>query len=1277
MDDGNDGKLDRGGAVYIDDFEGSASSFDLRTPANNWVLASVPQNDRRNNNPFFPESQFIDSTISGVNRALLNWYRIDQSRGAVGGDTDDYTVAIRQQEVFPNLQLEQGRLGTLQSLDLTYYPNERGPYNFEHPGGTPYSAGMDEDGKLLKPETRWAGIMRSINNNDFEAANIEFVEMWILNPFMERNDGSEFEGRVTSSGDLYLNLGNISEDILRDSRRFFENGLYENSRPDVTEWGRIPRTQAITTAFDNDPDVRARQDVGLDGLNDTDERDHFEEELNRFRNEPTPNGGRLTDVAFDNIFEDPSNDNFVFFRDPRFDTDPPAPVLERYKKFNGPEGNSQSPPGNSNLLTSGTNVPDTEDLNKDNTLNETESYFQYHIPLIKVKEDGTVAGPNDIGPGFLQFNDFVTDSIQGPIPREAGRQRRVWYRIKIPLNQYNKAIGGIQDFRSIRFIRMYLKNFNEPTTVRFGRLELVRNQWRRYRRNLVNGGPATTIEGADPTLFDVNAVNIEENSRRTPFNYVLPPGIQREQSISSISNILQNEQSLSLDVCNLPDGDARAIYKILNLDMRTFNRLRMFVHAESMDDIPPGKLTMFMRLGSDFEKNYYEYEIPITLSDPEVVAQLAAFSEEYIAEVWKRENSFDFAFDLLKDVKVQRNSSGTPLSQLFETTDPNNPNNLVRVRGNPNLGLVKGVMIGIRNKEDDGLPLCAEMWINELRVNGFDERGGTAALARLDMQLADFGSLTLSGNYSSIGWGSLDQKLAGRQREEILQYDVAGSVELGKFFPENSGIRIPMYAQYSKVQRSPEFDPYDYDIPLKEKLAAEPDRAKRDSIRSQAADVTEIKSINFTNVRKERTNSERAPMPWDVSNFSFTYAYSQTDRQTPLIESDKLDQHRGAVDYTYSLRPNFITPFKKLSKNKHLRLITDFNFNPVPNSFSFSTQVDRQKQTTKYRFAGDDVQFNTFFDKRFNWDRTYDLNWDFSKGIKFNYSALNNAVIDELTNLDEEGNLVPLQERKDFIWGNVRNLGRTRNYSHNFNVNYTAPFKQIPLLDWINLKAQYSATYDWNTNALWDLKNRTVTDTLGNVIQNSQNRQVNLDLNFDKLYDKSKYLAKINKPRRGKSKSKSGKTRSSRREPASRDPDEADKDGKDKKGKDKKEKKKKNREPSQLERIAIRPLMLMRKARLSYAETFRTVVPGFTPRSRLLGMSEGFEAPGWAFIAGLQPDISPGGWLDEAADRGWITDNVFQNQQVVQNYTQSFDAKFTIEPFKDFRIDVDANRSFT
>jgi cell surface protein SprA len=137
--------------------------------------------------------------------------------------------------------------------------------------------------------------------------------------------------------------------------------------------------------------------------------------------------------------------------------------------------------------------------------------------------------------------------------------------------------------------------------------------------------------------------------------------------------------------------------------------------------------------------------------------------------------------------------------------------------------------------------------------------------------------------------------------------------------------------------------------------------------------------------------------------------------------------------------------------------------------------------------------------------------------------------------------------------------------------------------------------------------------------------------------------------------------------------DPADKGkGKGKDGKSSKDKE--DRQPSMAERIALRPLMLVRKARFNYTENFSTIVPGFTPDTKLMGLSEGFSAPGWEFVAGVQPTSS---WLDEAGRNGWITHRPELNQQVSRNYTQNFDAGVTIEPFQDFRVEVTATRQYT
>ncbi len=1209
--------------VYIDDFEGSASRIDLRTPANAWVLASTPKNEN------FPEASLVDDLDYGKNRAKINWYRIDNGLRRDAGSLGPYERSVRQEEVFPNRQLQPGENTTIQTFDLTYYPDERGPYNFDVEA-TDYSAGMNPNGSLRDPKSRWGGIMRSLTTTDFEAANIEFVEFWMLSPYLDGNPTPEGEG-----GNLYINLGEVSEDILKDSRQFFENTLPKpddlETPVDVTEWGRIARSSPITNAFDNDEATRASQDVGLDGLSTEQELDIFSGYLDRIEAEHGTNND-----AYRNAELDPSNDDYLYYNDESFSDD--ISILNRYRQYNNPENNSQPPAGNT--LSAATNNPDSEDINRDNSLNREEAYFQYKVPLQR-DGDGVV------------ISEFVTDTVN--------TANGTWYQYKIPIEEFlNNSVGGKQDLRAVRFIRMYMDDFEYPVTMRFARLELVRNQWRRYIRDLVFDEPFGSQVDDDDVEFDVTAVNIEENSGRTPFPYVLPPGIQREQSIGPFPDALQNEQSLALNVCNLPDKAGRAIYKILNLDMRTFESMRMFVHAESQDDLPKGALRMFMRLGSDFEENYYEYEIPLTMSDNPAASPIAE-------EVWREENEFNFKLSQLKDIKIQRNADGFPLREIFEQFDPERPDNILKVKGNPDIGLVKGVMVGVYNPEDDGVPICAEVWVNELRVSGFRDLGGMAGLARAEVTLADFGNLSGSLNYSSIGWGALEQKIAQRAKEEVLQYDFGASFELGKFFNKNSGIKIPFLAQWSTTTRTPEFDPYTRDIPLKELLAAETDAAERDSLRRQAQDYTGIKSFNFTNVRKERTKKDKAPMPWDIENISLTYAYTETEKSDPTIKEDLVEEHLGAIDYSYSPKTSYVKPFNKV-KGKWFKWVKEFNFNPVPNSVNFGTDMQRIFGQTTYRFSDG----ATWFDKRFTWNRNYGLSWNLAKSLKFNFNAQNNAIVEEPQEVDlETGIRIDPNLRNEAIWSSIRDWGRTRGYSHTANASYSLPLKYIPAFDWINAKASYAASYGWNAQSL------TISDTLGAVVQNGQNRQINFDLNFEKLYNKSKYLKKINSGKKGKKGRDSKEDRKKKENKIKESLTGGEDIGKvlaeDEKAKAK-AKKKKQGEPSTAARVLIRPLMLIRKARLNYTENFSTIIPGYMPQTHILGMNDNFAAPGWDFVAGIQPQLS---YLDEMAGNGWITRSVYLNQKVNQNYSQTIDATVKLEPFKNFKIDLTANRNYT
>ncbi|MCB0665862.1 MAG: cell surface protein SprA [Saprospiraceae bacterium] len=1206
----------KNGTIYIDDFEGSSIGIDLRTPANEWVIASTPQNDAENNNPRFPESELINDVRNGVNRARINWYRIETNIRNESDQQNPFTSPVSQQAIFPNRSPVFGFNNNIQVFDVHYDPTKRGPYNFDPPGGTEYSEGLNPDGTLIDPENRWGGIMRDLRNTDFQASNIEYIEFWIMNPYAQTS-----EGRLGDDGKLFINLGNISEDILRDSRMSYENGLPTPTSIaplDTTVWGVIPVVQDLTSSFSIDPNERQDQDLGYDGLDDAAERDFFQDYLQSVQS--------LIVDARDEINADPANDNFQHYREYGENVQ----VFERYSKFNNVQGNSKTSDGAT--LQSSTNYPDKEDLNEDNTLIETEDYYEYEIPI---EYDGF---------GGLAINEFITDTIRA---QETGQ---IWYRFQIPRERWARKVGSIQDFRSIRFIRVYMTEFSEPVTLRFAKFDLVRNQWRKYTRSLTSPGPKEPNNTPSALEFDIASVNIEENSKKFPFNYVLPPGIIRERAVGTYANIQRNEQSLALNICNLDDAEAAAMFKNLNEDFRNFDSLQMFIHAESATDqlIGPGETSLFVRLGSDYTQNYYEYEIPLVMSDPEAAMQ--ATFEELPEIVWMPSNELNIPLNLLKEKKIERNNSGFSLTQPYETEDPANGNK-VRIIGNPNLGLVKGIMIGVRNTPDDGLPKCLEVWVNELRLTGLNEAGGTAGLARLDLQLADFGRLSLSGNYSSVGWGAIDQKLADRSLDEVVQYDVATNLELGKFFGDRSGLRIPFYAQYSATMTNPKFDPYDRDIELKDKLQEAPDKTTRDSIREQAIEFTSIKSFNFTNVRKERTGNKagKTPKPWDIENFSLTYAQSEITRHDPIIEADDTEDKRGAIDYNYSTKPLYIQPFKGLAKDsKLIKFITEFNFNPIPNSFAFNTALQRQKSTKSYRFS--EPAFKTWYTKKFTWERNYDLNWDFTKSLKFRFNASNNAVIDELNERDP---IFTPELNRDTIWAGLRNFGRTKDYTHNINLSYTAPLQHFPLLDFAQIRGQFNAQYSWNAAAL-------NVDSLGNVIQNQQTRQITADLNFEKLYNNIPYLRKINqgsRPTRGRP-----ATRPTRPQSGQQGQDD--------------DRKKESRDPGVLERVLIRPLMALRKAKFQYTENLGSVVPGFTPTPEFFGLSQGWSAPGYEYILGLQPDDA---FFEEAIrpENNWITDNVYLNQEVLLNKTKKWNAGLSIEPFKDFRIEVTWDYSYT
>ncbi|MBC8033116.1 MAG: cell surface protein SprA, partial [Chitinophagaceae bacterium] len=953
------------GLIYVDDFEGTRNSIDLRFPLTSWTLASTPQG-----NGLFPEGSFSDSLQYGFNRAKMAWYNIEPNLQDVRGNNnpvrglgteyfgDPRVRAVQQQQIYPARSLDYGQ-SQLITFDLSYYPDERGPYNFD---ARPSS--INADGKLLNPRQRWAGIMRGLDQVDFETGNVEFIEFWLQDPFLKKP--------TSTGGQLYFNLGNISEDVLRDGRRSFENGLpTPNIRAEVdatTKWGQVPSNPIqVTQAFSNDPSDRPFQDVGFDGLDNATESVKFQNYLSQLE----ANFGTGS-AAYTNAVLDPSSDDFRNYRDDVYDKSG-SDILTRYKNINSPQGNSPIATVSDNTTSAFTLTPDQEDLNRDNTLNELEEYFQYKLDLV---------------PGQLQVGqNYITDMIT-VTPDIPGAVEEKWYLMRIPIANYESKVGNIPDFKSIRFMRMFLTGFEDSVTCRFAKLELVRNQWRRFAFDLDTTGEYKPLPQNSPTTLNVLAVNVEENSKRQPINYVIPPGIERVQQLSNNNvNLLQNEQSMSMQVCNLENGKSRGVFKTLNLDLRQYGKMRMFIHAESVQaqtGLKDDDLSAVIRLGNDFIGNYYEIRIPLKIT------QFGATTDSL---VWPSANELNLDLARLTSLKIQRNNT-TPSNVYYKETDGDGKE--YAILGNPNLGEVRGIFMGVENT--NLAVACTEAWFNELRLSSLDEKGGYAALGRVDLKLADLGTLSLAGSIRTTGFGTIEQRVNERARENTTQFDIATNLELGKLLPAKVGMSIPVYAGITQTVNTPEYDPYDLDLKLNEKINNAP-ADQRDSIRNDAVDIVTIKTVNFTNVKKMNTTGKKQRI-WSIENLDVSYSYIKQEHRSPLIENEEITRHRAGLGYNYTATPRYWEPLKKLIKSQSpwYNIIKDFNLNPNPSLLSFRADINRQFGAFRARnVGGPKGEIPETFDKYFTFDRYYNARWDFTRSLNFDFTATNKARVDEDT----------------------------------------------------------------------------------------------------------------------------------------------------------------------------------------------------------------------------------------------------------------------------------------
>lgn len=1309
-------------ASYIDDFEGTKTTIDVTTPTS-WFISSVPSLN------FKDDYSDKIGLSSGFHRSRLAWYTIDPlftrrgsslTPGHIKGDlkqlSNHYVREVYTKELFPlrDQSSYQGATNTLNVLNLAYYPSEPGPYNFN-------VTDLQADGTLQNPQRNWGGMMRKLDTNDFEQANIEYIEFWMLDPFIysrEEADAADY------GGDFYINLGEVSEDILRDGKKFYESGMPVDGSKSYTytQWGKIPTQSTVTYAFATTSGSRALQDVGFNGLTDAEEQEFYKSAyLDQIQ-------GKVNQAVFDSIFADPARDDYHYFRGSDWD-EMRAPILQRYKYINNPQGNSPDSDSRSESYdTSYKSTPDVEDINQDYTLNEYEKYFQYRV---SIRPEDLVVGNNHIV-DKREYSQTWRDNTKSTV---------TWYQFRIPIDEFESRQGNINDFSSIRFMRMFLTGFKKPIVLRFGTFDLVMGKWRTYDQ------PLSAASGG---TLDASSVSLEENGEKTPVNYVLPPGIRREQDPSQPQLVEANEQALSLVVKNMSTGEAKAVYKNSTLDLRQYKRIQMFAHANALEQnttrLQDGDLSVFIRLGSDYKNNYYEYEIPLKLTEPR-----SNYNRYVLADckaVWPEENMLDVPLSVFTALKKNRNKAKAQgvASYLapYSMMDAEHPQNKITIVGNPSLGEVKTMMLGVRNNSAD--IKSGEVWINELRLKEHNNSGGWAANANLNVQLSDWGSVNATGRYISEGFGGLEDGVASRTTDNYGTYSVTTSLEMGKFFPDKAKVSIPLYYSVTKEKTTPKYNPLDTDMELKDALDAAGSKHERDSIENIAA--TKITQTNFS-ISNARVGiaTKRHPMPYDPANFSFTYSHQHqyTTGETTMYE--RKDNWRGALDYSWSPVYKAWEPFKGLkNKSKWLDILKRFGLNWLPQNIAFNTEMTRDYYELQERdmgtlmsgAAGVDSKLPLTFSEQFLWNREFSINWDLTKNLHMNFQSATHAQIEEpYTPVNKDLYADQYHAWKDSVWTSIRHWGAPLDYSQNFQASYKVPLNLLPVFDWVNSDASYNANYSWERGTEDEEGN-----SYGNTINTQRELTLNGNFNLVKLYNHVPFLKKVNdkfdrtqsRAQMQRKKQEKKKKKQEAKEQAA-DPKKAlpknkrafereitllpDTTFKIRHGKNTKRlivnaktedgkvfplkyKKVDNNQIRIISKVdtamkvklsvlakeplddkkwykglqlASRLAMMVRNVSINYRSSYQLTLPGFLPSvGDAFGQKKvGQMAPGLDFAFGMVGDD----YIEKARNNDWLLCNDSIATPATTSRTDNLTLRATLEPVKDFKIDLSATRTKT
>ncbi len=402
-------------------------------PSMKWDLSSTPLS--------FMESNVVNDLSYGYNRAKISWYNIDpifQTNNpflpAHLSPTDmsnDYVRCILEVEVYPDKDIPSGSPTPLTTFNIDFYPSKFGPYNYDTEP-TAFSSGINESANLISPDTRWGGITQVFNYIDHE---IKYIEFWMMDPFIDNEN---------ISGDLYINIGSFSEEILSDNIHQNESSIsFDSTNNNYNCWGKYGNTNQWSYDFAN----VSYQDFGLDGLNNTQEKIFFNNYLSKVSQICTPS-------AYNQILDDPSKDDYHYYRGSDYDN-LALPIVARYSRYNGLEGNSTSNfPIVEQYPTTSSSLPNKEDIDNSESLGLENAYYEYHI---EIDHNSFISGTNFIDTiRFAQGIHTIDHSIHS----------LYWYHFKMPIQDYTSTHGNVQTLSELKMIRLYLTNFSDPVTLR-------------------------------------------------------------------------------------------------------------------------------------------------------------------------------------------------------------------------------------------------------------------------------------------------------------------------------------------------------------------------------------------------------------------------------------------------------------------------------------------------------------------------------------------------------------------------------------------------------------------------------------------------------------------------------------------------------------------------------------------------------------------------------------------------------------------------------------------